>query len=182
MEKIVTLSKKAEIGEKPKYLRPLPESIHLVNCFKSTFANWFLYYKGERVNLSNLCVLYNDVDENIKHQIRQVVTLSAIRTRNRMSVKGMLVIAKPVVRLIIGKVPRLVQAVIPETFHLYKGNSKRVFDHPTGTCVADHGSLFIMDNRKSHLFLARLHYPVDVRFEGPLRTQMELPMSIESYL
>ena len=162
MEKIISLSKKGEIEEKLKYLRPLPESVHLAKCFKSAFANWFLFYKGERFNLSNLRVLFNDADENIKRQMRQAVTLSAIRNRDRMSVEGMLVIAKPSVRNIICKIPRLVQTVIPEPFRLYKGNSKGVLEHPTGICVAYHGSLFVTDNRKSRLFLARLHYPVDV--------------------
>ena len=33
---------------------------------------------------------------------------------------------------------------------------------PTGICIADHGSLFITDNKKSCLFLARLHYPGEI--------------------
>ena len=162
MEKIVTLSEKGEIREKLKYLRPLPESLHLAKCFKSAFANWFLFYKGERFNLSNLCVLYNDADENIKRQMQHAVTLSAVRNRDRMSVEGMLVIAKPSVRNIISTIPGMLQTVIPETFRLYKGNLKGVLEHLTGICVANHGSLFITDSRKSRLFLARLHYPLEV--------------------
>lgn len=162
MEKIITLSEKGEIGEKLKYLRPLPESVHLAKCFKSAFANCFLFNKGERFKLSNLRVLHNDAHENIKCQMRQSVTLSAIQNHNRMSVEEMLVIATPSIRHIISKIPQLVQMVIPETFRLYKGNSKGVLEHPTGICVADHRSLFITGNRKSRLFLACLHYPVDV--------------------
>jgi len=79
-----------------------------------------------------------------------------------MSVEAMLLIAKPSVRDIIRQIPRLVQTVIPEPFRLYKGNAKGVLVNPTGICVADHGSLFITDNKKSCLFLARLHYPVEI--------------------
>ena len=79
-----------------------------------------------------------------------------------MSVESLLLIAKPSVRAVIRKVPLLVQTIIPESFRLYKGNSKGVIENPTGVCGCDHGSLFITDNKKSRLFLARLHYPVDV--------------------
>ena len=37
-----------------------------------------------------------------------------------------------------------------------------MIENPTAVCVGDHGSLFIADNKKSKLFLACLHYPVDV--------------------
>ena len=74
----------------------------------------------------------------------------------------MLLIAKPSVQEVICQIPRPVQTVIPEPFRLYKGNSKRVLVNPTGICIADHGSLFITDNQKSCLCLARLHYPVEI--------------------
>ena len=162
MEKLITLSANGEMADHLKYLRPLPEAVHLAKCFKSAFANWFLYCDGERFNLSNLRVLYNDGDEGIKRQMRQAVTLSAIRNRDRMSVQAMFLKAKPSVREVISQIPRLVQTVIPEPFRLYKGNSKGVLVNPTGICIADHGSLFITDNKKSCLFLARLHYPVEI--------------------
>jgi len=94
--------------------------------------------------------------------MRKEVTLSDVRNRDRMSVESMLTIAKPSVRDVIRKVPFLVQTIIPETFRLYKGNAKGVIENPTGICVGEHGSLFVTDNKKSRLFLARLHYPVDV--------------------
>ena len=94
--------------------------------------------------------------------MRQAVTLSAIRNRDRMSVEAMLLIAKPSVREVIRQIPRLVQTVVPEPFRLYIGNSKGVLVNPTGICIADHGSLFITDNKTSCLFLARLHYPVEI--------------------
>jgi len=79
-----------------------------------------------------------------------------------MFIESMLLIAKPSVREVIRKVPALVQTVIPETFRLYEGNAKGLLENPTGICVCDHRNLFITDNKKSRLFLARLHYPVDV--------------------
>lgn len=162
MEKLITLSASGEMADHLKYLQPLPEAVHLAKCFKSAFANWFLYCDGERFNLSILRVLYNDGDEGIKGQMRQAVTLSAIRNRDRMSVEAMLLIAKPSVREVIRQIPRLVQTVVPEPFRLYIGNSKGVLVNPTGICIADHGSLFITDNKTSCLFLARLHYPVEI--------------------
>ncbi|CAB3990382.1 Hypothetical predicted protein [Paramuricea clavata] len=65
-------------------------------------------------------------------------TLSAIRNCDRMSVKDLLVIAKPSVRAILDKIPGIVQTIVPEMFRLYKGNSKGVLENPTGVCVADH--------------------------------------------
>ena len=107
-------------------------------------------------------MLYNDGDDDIRHWMRKEVTLSAVRNRDRMSVESMLLIAKPSVRDVICKVPLLVQTIIPGTFRLYKGNSKGLLENPTGVCIGDHGSLYITDNKKSRLFLAHLHYPVDV--------------------
>ena len=165
MEHITKLSNEGtndQIKEQVKFLKPIPEAVHLGKCLKSSFANWFLFMNGERFNLSNLRVLYNDEDDDIRGRMRKEVTLSAIRNRDRMSVESMLLIAKPSVRDVIREVPLLVQTIIPETFRLYKGNSKGLIANPTGVCVGDHGSLFITDNKKSSLFLARLHYPVDV--------------------
>ena len=165
MEQIIKLSTEEsedQIKEHIKFLKPIPEAVHLGKCLKSSFSNWFLFLNGERFNLSNLRVLYNDEDDDIRRRMRKEVTLSAVRNRDRMSVESMLMIAKPSVRDVIRKVPLLVQTIIPETFRLYKGNSKGLIENPTGVCVGDHGSLFITDNKKSPLFLARLHYPVDV--------------------
>ena len=165
MEQIIKLSNEEtdhQIKEQVKFLKPIPEAVHLGKCLKSSFANWFLFLNGERFNLSNLRVLYNDEDDHIRRRMRKEVTLSAIRNRDRMSVESLLLIAKPSVRDVIREVPLLVQTIIPETFRLYKVNCKGVIENPTGVCVDDHGSLFITDNKKSRLFLARLHYPVDV--------------------
>lgn len=165
MEQIAKLSKEEtddQMKEQMKFLKPIPEAVHLGKCLKSSFANWFLFLNGERFNLSNLRVLYNDEDDDIRRRMRKEVTLSDVRNRDRMSVESMLTIAKPSVRDVIRKVPFLVQTIIPETFSLYKGNAKGVIENPTGICVGEHGSLFVTDNKKSRLFLARLHYPVDV--------------------
>lgn len=165
MEQIAKLSKEEtddQMKEQMKFLKPIPEAVHLGKCLKSSFANWFLFLNGERFNLSNLRVLYNDEDDDIRRRMRKEVTLSDVRNRDRMSVESMLTIAKPSVRDVIRKVPFLVQTIIPETFRLYKGNAKGVIENPTGICVGEHGSLFVTDNQKSRLFLARLHYPVDV--------------------
>lgn len=165
MEQIAKLSKEEtddQMKEQMKFLKPIPEAVHLGKCLKSSFANWFLFLNGERFNLSNLRVLYNDEDDDIRRRMRKEVTLSDVRNRDRMSVESMLTIAKPSVRDVIRKVPFLVQTIIPETFRLYKGNAKGVIENPTGICVGEHGSLFVTDNKKSRLFLARLHYPVDV--------------------
>lgn len=162
MEQIAKLSTEDEIKEQVKFLKPIPEAVHLGKCLKSSFANWFLFLDGERFNLSNLCVLYNNQDDNIRHQMSKEVTLSAIRNRDQMSVESVPLVAQPSVRDVICKVPLLVLTIIPETFRLYKGNSKGEIENPTGVCIGDHGSLFITDNTKSKLLLARLHYPVDV--------------------
>jgi hypothetical protein len=79
-----------------------------------------------------------------------------------MSVEELLAIAKPSVRDILTTIPAIVQTIVPETFCPYKGNSKGVLENRTDVCVADHGNLFITDNKRCSLFLARLHYPVHI--------------------
>ena len=48
------------------FLQPLPEAVHVGKCMKSSFANWFLLYDGQRFNLLNLRVLYNDCSDAVK--------------------------------------------------------------------------------------------------------------------
>ena len=102
--------------------------------------------------MSNLRVLYNDADECVKREMREQISL----------VEAMLHITKPELREVVRKVPRLVQPIIPETFRLFKGNSKGVFESPTAICLGDHGNVFITDNSKFRRLLARFHYPVEV--------------------
>ena len=127
MEQIAKLSTEETedgIKEQVKFLKPIPEAVQLGKRLNSSFTNWFLFLNGERFNLSNLRVLYNDEGDDIRSRIRKEVTLSAVRNRDRMSVESMLLIAKPsAVRDVILKVPLLVQTIIPETFRLYKGVS-----------------------------------------------------------
>ena len=162
MGKILSLSQDSELGTDLKYLSPVPEAVHLGKCFKSAFANWFLYFRGQRFNLSSLHVLYNDAHETINCEMHHTTTLGAICNCDRMSVKDLLVIAKPSVRAILNKIPRIVQTIVPEMFCLYKRNSKGVLENPTGVCVTDHGNFLITNNKRCSLFLARLHYLVDV--------------------
>lgn len=67
MEQIAKLTED-EIKEQVKFLKPIPEAVHLSKCLKSSFANWFLFLNGKRFNLSNLRVLYNDEDDDIRRQ------------------------------------------------------------------------------------------------------------------
>ena len=142
-------------------LVPLPEATHVAKCMKGSLANWFLFKAGERFNLSNLRVLYNDPDHQLR-RMRAVTTLSAVRNRDRMSVPDLLIINKESVRAVLREVKHIVQTLIPEPFRLYKGNTRGVLSHPTGLCIAPQGKLLICDHSKSKLFQGRLHYPVDV--------------------
>ena len=74
------------------FLQPLPEAVHVGKCMKSSFTNWFLLYEGQRFNLSNLRVLYNDCSDIVRNAVWQAVTLSAVRNRDRMSVHDLLLI------------------------------------------------------------------------------------------
>ena len=102
--------------------------------------------------MSNLRVLYNDADECVMREMLKQISL----------VEAMLLITKPELREVVRKDPRLVQTTIPETFRLFKGNSKGVLENPTAIFLGDHGNVFITENSKFRRLLARLHYPVEV--------------------
>ena len=160
------LSERAENGELDnsyRNLSPCPESVHVGKCLKSSFANWFLYKSGERFNLSNIRVLFNDKNPEVKKNVRAAITFSAVHNRDRMSVEDLLLLLQPELQESIKKVSRIVQTIVPEQFRLYKGNSSGVLKHPVGVCIASHGMILVTDKSQSHLFSVRLHYPCDVR-------------------
>ena len=143
-------------------LQPLPEAVHVGKCMKSSFANWFLLYKGQRFNLSNLRVLYNDCSDVVKHSVRKTLTSSSVRNRDRMSVPNLLLISQDSILKTVSQVASIVQTLIPETFHLHKGNSRGALEHPVSICCASQSKLLIVDRAKPKLFCARMHYPFDV--------------------
>ena len=103
------------------FLQPLPEAVHAGKCMKSSFANWFLLYDGQRFNLSNLRVLYNDCSDAVKNAVREAVTLSAVRNRDRISVHDLLLITQDRLVDAVSRIASIVQTVVPETFRLHKG-------------------------------------------------------------
>lgn len=162
MLKLSQMKKYSTLPSQMQLLIPIPEATHVAKCLKGSFTNWFLYKHGERFNLSILRTLYNDPDPQIRKKMRNTVTLSAVRNRDRMSVPDLLTINKESVRAVVTSVPRVVQTLIPEPFRLYKRNARGVIEHPTGLCVATDGKFFVADHAKSCVFQGRLHYPVDV--------------------
>ena len=162
MLKLIQEKTGGTLPPKLHFLLPIPEATHVAKCLKGSFSNWFLNKGGERFNLSNLRTLYNDPNPAMREKMRSVVTLSAVRNRDRMSVPDLLTINKESVRVLLASVPRITQTLIPEPYRLYKGNARGVVDHPTGLCIAPEGKLFVADNSKSRVFQGRLHYPVDV--------------------
>lgn len=162
MLKLIQEKTGGTLPPKLHFLLPIPEATHVAKCLKGSFSNWFLNKGGERFNLSNLRTLYNDPNPAMREKMRSVVTLSAVRNRDRMLVPDLLTINKESVRVLLASVPRITQTLIPEPYRLYKGNARGVVDHPTGLCIAPEGKLFVADNSKSRVFQGRLHYPVDV--------------------
>ena len=140
-----------------QFLFPMPEATHLAKCLEGSLANWFLYKRGERFNLSNLRTLYNDPNPEIRGKMRSAVTLSTVRNRDCMSVPNLLAINKESVSELLGSVSHITQTLIPEPYRLYKG----VISHPTGICIAPDGKLYVADNSKSRVFQGQLHYKVD---------------------
>ena len=162
MVKLIEMKEKGTNSAELQLLVPLPEATHVAKCLKGSFANWFLFKAGERFNLSNLRVLYNDPDPALRKKMRAVTTLSAVRNRDRMSGPDLLIINRESVRGVLHEAKLTVQMLIPEPFRLYKGNATGVLSHTTGLCIAPEGKLLICDHSKSRLFQGRLHYPVDV--------------------
>lgn len=162
MVKLLEMKEKGTNSAELQLLVPLPEATHVAKCLKGSFANWFVFKAGERFNLSNLRVLYNDPDPALRRRMRDVTTLSAVRNRDRMSVPDLLIINRESVRGVLREAKLTVQTLIPEPFRLYKGNARGVLSHPTGLCIAHEGKLLICDHSKSRLFQGRLRYPVDV--------------------
>lgn len=66
MVKLLEMKEKGTNSAELQLLVPLPEATHVAKCLKGSFANWFLFKAGERFNLSNLRVLYNDPDPALR--------------------------------------------------------------------------------------------------------------------
>ena len=159
-----------------QFLSTMPEATHVAKCLKGSLANWFLYKGVEGFNLSNLRMLYNDPNPEIREKMRSAVTLSAVRNRDLMSVPDLLAINKESVCELLGSVSYITQTLITEPYRLYKGNATGVINHPTGLCIAPEGKLYVAYNSKSWVFQGRLHYPVDVsEVNGNLKSPQGLP-------
>ena len=113
MLKLIQEKTGGTLPPKLHFLLPIPEATHVAKCLKGSFSNWFLNKGGERFNLSNLRTLYNDPNPAIREKMRSVVTLSAVRNRDRMSVPDLLTINKESVRVLLASVPRITQTLIP---------------------------------------------------------------------
>lgn len=111
MVKLIEMKEKGTNSAELQLLVPLPEATHVAKCLKGSFANWFLFKAGERFNLSNLRVLYNDPDPALRRRMRAVTTLSAVRNRDRMSVPDLLNINKETVRGVLREAKLTVQNV-----------------------------------------------------------------------
>ncbi len=120
MQMLSNFADKGELNISYQNISFCPESVHVGKCFKSSFANWFLYKSGERFNLSNIRVLFSDTNPEVKKNVRETITLSAVRNRDRMSVEDLLLLLQPELQKAISKVPRIVQTIVLEPFHLYK--------------------------------------------------------------
>lgn len=139
--------------ERLKFLQPLPEAVHVGKCMKSSFANWFLSCDGQRFNLSNLHVLYNDCADLVKNAVRQAVTLSAVCNRDRISAHDLILIVQERLVNMVSEVPSIVQTVVPEMFCLHKGNSRGVLDHPVSVCCASQSKLLLQTQPSSNCFV-----------------------------
>ena len=79
-----------------------------------------------------------------------------------MDIDSMLEISSQKVLNVLENLDTVTQTIIPEKFRLYESNKKGVLKHPTGLCMGPNCTLVITDAGKGALYIARLHYPVDV--------------------
>ena len=121
------------------------------------------YTFGNRINRVQIRTLQNDPSLKISLQPYMYLSIAACRLCERMDIDYMLQISSlTVIKVFEDKVETITQTIIPEKFRLYEGNKKGVLQSPAGICLGPPGTIILTDSGKRKLFLARLHYPVDV--------------------
>ena len=161
-----TLSQNQRDNEQPNWaattemLTAFPEAVHVAKNDRASFANWYRFVDGNRINLVLLRTAR--VDPNLKHKLMPHLSLAACRNRDRMDVDTVIEICSLEVQQDLVNAKLIVQTLIPEVYRIYEANKEGVLRSPVSVCPAFWGTILISDKDKGKIFSARLHYPVDV--------------------
>ena len=137
-----------------------PDPVHVAKNYRASFANWYRFVDGYRVNLVLLRTARTD--PILKGILLPHLSLAACQNRDRMDVDTVVEICSPEVRKGLQKANWIVQTLVPEVYRLYDGNKEGVLKSPVSVCPASWGTLLVTDKEKGKILSARLHYPVDV--------------------
>ena len=95
-----------------------------------------------------------------------------------MDVDTVIEICSPEVQQGLANAKLMVQTLIPEVYRIYEANKEGVLRRPVSVCPAFRETILISDKDNGKVFLARLHYPVDVT---EVVTGSNKPSEAESY-
>lgn len=140
----------------------LPDAVHVAKRKRQSFANWFIYVNGERINLVLLRELRND--DAIRDKLAEILPCSAVRNRDRQDVESILQICSDEVREVLKRhVTTITHTIMPEKYRLSDNNKKGMLQQPIGICAGTMGHLFVTDCATGNVFQVRAsHYPADV--------------------
>lgn len=141
---------------------PVPDAVHLGKNLNGSFSNWYLRYEDSRFNKSMIRTLWKEPSEEVGKPLKDIITLKALRYRDRMDSHFVTDISNPKVRSVLQKVTITSHTLVPETYRNYDSNKVGVLSHPTQVCCGPDGTIFTVDTSKGTAVKARLHYPVDV--------------------
>ena len=99
-------------------LTAFPDAVHVAKNDRASFANWYRFVDGNRINLVLLRTAR--VDPNSKHLLMSHLSLAACRNRDRMDVDTVIEICSPEVQQGLANAKLKVQALIPEVYRIYE--------------------------------------------------------------
>lgn len=100
-------------------------------------------------------------------------------TETKWTLLTLIEICSPEVQQGLANAKLMVQTLIPEVYRIYEANKEGVLRSPwVSVCPAFRETILISDKDNGKVFLARLHYPVDVT---EVVTGSNKPSEAESY-
>ena len=106
----------------------------------------------------------NCFDPVFKQELRGLLSLDAVRNKDRMAVEPILQLSQKPVRDKIKNL-KVVQTIIPEPYRFWKSNMPGMYGRPIDVCCSSPGKILVITSSdgKGQLLEGRLHSPVDVR-------------------
>lgn len=147
-------------------LTVLPDCPHVGKSLKASFANWFLFGNGERMNIGLLRTLRNRSEDETKEKLRKLIPRNDhVKNKDRQDPSAVLTLCEKKLNEELRKVGYVSHTIIPELDKFTPDNKVGTYPSPISVAVASYGWIvFLSHDSKTglnSLVNARLHSPVD---------------------